>query len=290
MPLIIITGYPSSGKTTRATQLHAYLQSKLTSTTSPRRNLKLHLISPHTLQIPRTSYSTAPLEKTARATEYSAIKRVLSKDDVVIADGLNYIKGYRYQLFCEAKALLTPSCVVHVAAPAEKCREWNAAREEEVERWEGETLENLVFRYEEPNGNARWDSPLFTVPWMDSGEECMAVWEQVWKAVCAEGVVVKANQATVLKPASESDYLYELDKTTQEVVSLVLDHQKNSGGGGELPVPECGKVLELPGQDLTVAQLQRIRRQFIALNRQHSVGKQRIRELFVEYFNGNFRD
>ncbi|KAG0129327.1 chromatin associated protein KTI12 [Tuber indicum] len=303
MPLIIITGYPSSGKTTRATHLHTYLQAKLDSPDTPpqQRSQKLHLISPHTLQISRTSYSTAASEKTARATEYSAIKRALSKDDVVIADGLNYIKGYRYQLFCEAKALLTPSCVVHVAAPAEKCREWNAARAEAAERWDGDTLENLVFRYEEPNGMVRWDSPLFTVPWVDSEGECEAVWQGVWEAVCAGGVKVRANQATVLKPAAESDYLYELDKTTQDVVSLVLEHQKNSGGGGELPVPECGKVrggtqadhlqvLELPGQDLTVAQLQRIRRQFIALNRQHPVGKQRIRELFVEYFNGNFRD
>lgn len=120
----------------------------------------------------------------------------------MIADGLNYIKGYRYQLFCEAKALLTPSCVVHVGAPAEKCREWNAARAEEAERWDGETLENLVFRYEEPNGMARWDSPLFTVPWVDSDGECVATWEAVWEAVCAGGVKVKANQATVLVSSS----------------------------------------------------------------------------------------
>lgn len=57
-------------------------------------------------------YATAKAEKDARAAEMSAIKRLLGKDDIVIADGLNYIKGFRYQLFCEAKALGTPSCVV----------------------------------------------------------------------------------------------------------------------------------------------------------------------------------
>ena len=93
---------------------------------------------------------------------------------------------------------------MHVGAPADKCREWNAARkeEEEAERWDGETLENLVFRYEEPNGMARWDSPLFTVPWVDSEGECVATWEGVWEAVCAGGVKVKANQATVLVSSS----------------------------------------------------------------------------------------
>jgi protein KTI12 len=44
----------------------------------------------------------------------SAVKRLLSRDDIVIADGLNYIKGFRYQLYCEAKALQTPSCVVRL--------------------------------------------------------------------------------------------------------------------------------------------------------------------------------
>ena len=54
----------------------------------------------------------AKSEKAARGTFYSAIQRVLSKDDIVIADGMNYIKGFRYQLYCEAKALSTPHCVV----------------------------------------------------------------------------------------------------------------------------------------------------------------------------------
>jgi len=40
------------------------------------------------------------------------VETVLSHDDIVIADGLNYIKGFRYQLYCEEKALQTPSCVV----------------------------------------------------------------------------------------------------------------------------------------------------------------------------------
>lgn len=30
----------------------------------------------------------------------------------MILDGMNYIKGYRYQLWCEAKALGTMCCVV----------------------------------------------------------------------------------------------------------------------------------------------------------------------------------
>lgn len=73
-------------------------------------------------------YNSAAQEKTARAAEFSAIKRAVSKDNIVIADGLNYIKGYRYQLWCEAKAAGTRCCVVHVAAQEDECKNWNRER------------------------------------------------------------------------------------------------------------------------------------------------------------------
>jgi protein KTI12 len=72
----------------------------------------VQIVNIESLSLPRTVYRDARAEKEARAAEYSTVKRLLSKDDVVIADGLNYIKGLRYQLYCEAKAMLTPSCVV----------------------------------------------------------------------------------------------------------------------------------------------------------------------------------
>lgn len=118
MQLIILSGYPCSGKTQRAHQIHTHFTSKITTSTDPRiQRLKVHTINTSTLHLLRTVYREARTEKEARATEYSAVKRLLSKDDVVIADGLNYIKGFRYQLFCEAKALLTPSCVVSSSIP-----------------------------------------------------------------------------------------------------------------------------------------------------------------------------
>lgn len=247
------------------------------------------------------------------------MKRLLSAEDVVIADGLNYIKGFRYQLFCEAKALQTPSCVVihppppslpsphgvhvkltrpevHVAAPVDVCRGNNSSTSsssagngdndtKDGPNYPEDVFDNLVFRFEEPNGMARWDSPLFTVPHVDATPDLLGIWDAV-----ARGAKVVPNHATVLKPPAENDYLYELDKTTQEIVAVVLEHQRSAGdGGGSLPVAECEVVLELPARTVTVAQLQRVRRQFVSLNRQHSVGKRRIRELFVEYVNREFR-
>ena len=88
-------------------------------------------------------YNTANREKTARAEEFSAIKRGVSRDNVVIADAPNYIKGYRYQLWCEAKAASTRCCVVHVAAQEDECRRWNEERLRTYDRGEEIGLQSI---------------------------------------------------------------------------------------------------------------------------------------------------
>jgi protein KTI12 len=74
--------------------------------------LQVHHINDEGLGLKPDVYHTARAEKDARAAEMSAVKRLIGRDSVVIADGMNYIKGFRYQLYCESKALHTPSCVV----------------------------------------------------------------------------------------------------------------------------------------------------------------------------------
>lgn len=236
----------------------------------------------------------------------SAVKRFLGKDSIVIADGLNYIKGYRYQLYCEAKALQTPSCVVcpnryysraemltmpelHVGSPVEKCREVNNNRPTN-EQHSDDVFENLVFRYEEPNGMNRWDRPLFIVV----PEDETPPFDQIWDAIIGSDgktKVIRPNAATVLKPAMEQDYLYELDKGTSDITSAIYQWQKDHPGedGGEVAIPEISQKVQLPTTSLALPQLQRIRRQFIALNRQHTLEKGRVRALFVDYLNDTFQ-
>ncbi|MCJ1230913.1 hypothetical protein MMC12_007587 [Toensbergia leucococca] len=132
----------------------------------------------------------------------------------------------------------------------------------------------------------RWDSPLFTVLYDDETPPC----EEIWEAVIGskgEAKVDKPNRATVLKPATGSDYLYELDQTSQEILNVILDWQKDhpGEGGGELSI--AGNVLQLPTNPVSLPQLQRIRRQFISFNRQHNLPKSRVRSAFIEYLNDN---
>ncbi|RYN25940.1 hypothetical protein AA0119_g11754 [Alternaria tenuissima] len=294
MPLVLISGFPSAGKTTRAVQLKEYFESKIASSPPDARTsrLKVHLINDQTLGVSRSVYHTAKAEKDARAEEYSAVKRVLSRDDIVIADGLNYIKGFRYQLYCEAKALQTPSCVLHIGTPAERCRENNKkllADKDCDGGYDDDDFENLIFRYEEPNGMTRWDSPLFIVVEEDEKPPCDQIWDAM---VGSDGKMktVKPNLATVLKPATEQNYLYELDKTTSDILAQIMVYQKDhpGEGGGEIAVADIEKPIELPATPMTLPQLQRIRRQFITMNRQHSLSKARLKEVFVDYLNAEF--
>jgi len=80
--------------------------------------------------------------------------------------------------------------------------------------YEEEDFENLIFRYEEPNGMTRWDSPLFIVV-----QEDVAAWcDQVWDALVGsdgKAKVVRPHQATVLV------------RTWQPFGSLAADSRRN---------------------------------------------------------------
>ncbi|KAI1426227.1 chromatin associated protein KTI12 [Xylaria sp. FL1777] len=333
MPLIILTGFPTSGKSTRAKQLQTYLSERIKAATPSGATPKyrLHLISDQTLSISRSVYDLSALpahtrsanasEKDARAAIYGAVKRVLSDKDIVILDGLNYIKGWRYQLFCESKAVRTPSCILQIGCSKDKSREVNEARlnsepagaqdarksgndaDDAEGAYDPANWENLVFRYEEPNPMTRWDSPLFTLIWEDGEEQTRQVFDSLWEAVAGETrKIVKPNQATVQRGRdADGDYLYVLDRETQDIVKRILEQQSDEGGG-DVRIPrgsgkdEDSLVVELPAsRKIGLPQLQRLRRAFMGLNRGGiglegigNMGPSRIRESFVGYLNDNF--
>ena len=216
------------------------------------------------------------------------MKRLLGQNAIVIADGLNYIKGFRYQLYCDAKSVRTTSCVIHVGTPIETCRQNNDGllAKGDGAGYPSEIFENLVFRYEEPNGMNRWDSPLFTVAVDDETPQ----FEKIWDAVVGsdgQAKKVKPNVATVTTSATEADYLYELDKATQDIVNLVLEWQKNHPGEGGAEIRVEDEMVTISPNVVTLPQLQRIRRQFISLNRQNKTPKNRISILFADYVSHN---
>jgi protein KTI12 len=211
---------------------------------------------------------------------------------------MNYIKGFRYQLYCEAKAVQTPNCIVQVGTQPDQCRKFNEAALENASSatptsrisppYEPAVFDNLIFRYEEPNAMARWDAPLFAVPFEDEAPDYQAIWDAL---VGSDGKskVVRPNAATVMKPASEQNYLYELDKSTSDVISAITAWTADHPGEGGVAVRVGDKLeIELPVTPPSLAQLQRLRRQFIQLNRQHNLSKARLKAMFVGHLNDAF--
>lgn len=331
MPLVIVSGLPTSGKSTRSKQLYDYLEKRIVGS-----KYCLHLISDETLSISRTVYDLSPeklpahtrsanaSEKDARAALYGAVKRVLSDKDIVILDGLNYIKGWRYQLHCEAKAVRTPSCILQIGCGVDRARGVNEERlrrreatgnksadeteaattdspdVDTAEPYEPSNWDNLVFRYEEPNPMTRWDSPLFTLIWEDDEPQTTKVFSDLWDAIAGEArKVVRPNQATVQRGREASgDYLYVLDRETSDIVKRIVEAQREGDDVDEVRIPSGSGDLtvQLPaGKKVGLPQLQRLRRAFMGLNRGgiglEAVGDMRaarLRETFVMYLNDTF--
>lgn len=58
------------------------------------------------------------------------MERSLSPSTVTIVDSANYIKGFRYQMYCAAREAGVRVATVRTAAGPDVCRGWHASREE----------------------------------------------------------------------------------------------------------------------------------------------------------------
>ncbi|KAJ7393770.1 kti12, chromatin associated [Desmophyllum pertusum] len=221
MPLVVMCGYPCSGKSKRAHELKNHLENS--------RGKTVHLAGDECISLERNVvYAASSNEKEARGLLKSAVERLISRDDIIILDSLNYIKGYRYELYCVAKAHKTTHCIVHCDTPKETCREWNRTRET---RYNDEILDALVMRFEPPESRNRWDSPLFVIQVDDD-----LPLDNIYDALINR-IPPPPNQATQAQPLSATNFLYELDKTTQEIVAVLLNCQRTFVPGDHVAVP-----------------------------------------------------
>lgn len=261
MPLVIFSGQPASGKSTIARKLYKSLLD---------RNQPAVLIDDEKLGIEKEAYAERESEKSARAQQISAVKRELSTDTVVILDGMNYIKGFRYQLYCEARSLPTTHCVVYVGASEEKCADNNS---KSSNPWPEELRKALSFRFEEPNGMTRWDSPLFIITPEDD-----LPFDDMWKSLI-ERKPVQPKASTVTVHQAPADYITMLNNKTSETVKELFSLFKDAPGAN---IRVHGRQITLPYR-LRMPQLLAIRRTFIGTNKSGGIPPDHIQGLFTEF-------
>ena len=120
MPLIIVTGKPCTGKTTFSRELVDFLRSS---------GKDVELVNEESLHITKVEgYKNSFAEKGTRGALKGATDHKLNADCFVVVDSLNYIKGYRYELYCAARTFRTPHCVVWVGCNDSTSTQWNQAR------------------------------------------------------------------------------------------------------------------------------------------------------------------
>ncbi len=239
----------------------------------------VRIISDETFKIDKNEvYADSKNEKEIRGNLKSAVQRAVNKTDVLILDSANYIKGFRYELYCVSKSAQTPQCIIHCDLSPTQAAEWNAARLE-VERYRQEVFDGLVARFEPPESRNRWDSPLIVVL---PGDElpCQEIHDALY-----DRKAPPPNKSTLSQPVSATNFLHELDKTTQGIVAAIMDAQKTSVPGDNIKVPQASDRIVLC-RTITLGELQRYRRQFISYTKTRPVDDTgKLANMFVQYMN-----
>ncbi|KAG2438045.1 hypothetical protein HXX76_005658 [Chlamydomonas incerta] len=282
MPLVVVCGQPCSGKSTVAAKLVTLFQEA---------GLTVELVDEPSLHLERNAAYTGTFnEKNTRAKLKSQTERVVGRKGVTILDSINNIKGYRYELWCVARAAGTRYCMVHVDTEVAQCRQWNEGRPE-GERYKQDIFDDLAGRFERPDARNRWDAPLFTIhPASGTGitsngedaEPEAEVLAGVVRAMLDEQPNVQARVARELTPTMATanpallatNTLHEIDQAAQEIINAITEAQAAaaggaaevvrfpgvSGGGGGGPPQE----LELQ-RPVSLAELRRHKRAFLKL-------------------------
>eukprot|EP00744_Colponema_vietnamica_P015241 GILI01021370.1.p1 GENE.GILI01021370.1~~GILI01021370.1.p1 ORF type:complete len:276 (-),score=32.94 GILI01021370.1:37-864(-) len=270
MPLGIFCGIPSSGKTTRALQIKAHLESL---------GHTVCLLNEESLELNKNeAYKDVPTEKNTRASFKAHVDRMLTRNIVVLLDTMNYIKGYRYELHCIARSIQTPHCVVYCQTPVELAREWNAQREA---GYSLELFNDLAGRLEVPDSKNRWDRPCF-----DIRPEEETPLEEITAALI-EGRAPRPPVATVPTKLSETNLLFELDQITQDILAALEAAQTNSFIGDTITLPHCDQKLRL-SRKMSSLELRRLRTQYLKIARMHPPSSTAvIGPTFLEYITTN---
>ncbi|CAN1314041.1 Protein KTI12 homolog [Linum perenne] len=133
LALVVICGQPCSGKSTTATSLAEALKES-------DRKFSVRIIDKASFHLDRNqNYVNMPAEKNLRGVLRSEVDRSVSKDNIIIVDSLNSIKG-------------------------NQCQQWNKGRKEKGEAaYDDAIFDDLARRFERPDSRNRATQEVISV-------------------------------------------------------------------------------------------------------------------------------
>ncbi|XP_065650091.1 protein KTI12 homolog [Hydra vulgaris] len=274
MPLVLICGFPCSGKTKIAHEIKEYMENE--------QKKKVIVVSENDLVAEKRNeiYSDFTKEKAIRSALKAKVEQLLTRDCVIILDGLNYIKGFRYELYCIVKSQKTLHAVVQSGYPKDLCRKWNASVSA-LNQYDENVFHELIQRFEEPDSRNRWDSPLFIC-----STEIKLQMSEIYNSLF-DRVVPPPNQSTISQPKSSGSFMHTLDQTTQNIILEILDIQKTAFIGDSIKLKECDEKVVLM-KKYTMSDLRRVKQQFINYTKMHPIEDvAKLRKMFILFINNS---
>jgi tRNA uridine 5-carbamoylmethylation protein Kti12 len=80
--------------------------------------------------------------------------------------------------------------------------------------------------------------------------------------------VLVPNSSTIIAVHAQADMLYELDRTSQKILSAIMSHQTDCAEGTPIQFLDYDRAITLH-RHISLSELQRFRRQFVKINAQH---------------------
>mmetsp|Transcript_3018 Transcript_3018/g.5338 ORF Transcript_3018/g.5338 Transcript_3018/m.5338 type:complete len:301 (+) Transcript_3018:671-1573(+) len=294
MGMIVICGGPCSSKSRVAESI----RDRLVSVCSvEQKDFKVEIVDEGFGLVSRVeAYRSSHTEKQTRARLKAAVERHLNSSSLVICDGMNYIKGFRYELYCLARAANVPSCVVFCNSSVESSVVLNDARMRAGEdSYESTFINALYSRIEVPIGTNRWDRPLFEIDTsstsFDGNETYETVLNSIVSAVLHPTQLTRKHHSTVKTRVGDANALGSLDYATREVENAILERLIDTHVGGTIPI-SGSEISVLLGKQVTPADLRSIRRAYLKMVRMQNAqsngttqSMQILTQQYIEHIN-----
>lgn len=142
-------------------------------------------------------------------------------------------------------------------------------------------------RFEQPNPKQRWDDPCYLI----KPGDVLPVEEMA--TLLDSRKPDAATYATQIDKVSDTNYLFDMEKVSQEAIAAILEASNQSLIGDAIAIPNASKKIILV-KTVSMAELRRLRRQYLTLTRQMAATKQEyVRKTqeealnnFIDYING----
>ncbi|OBS60543.1 hypothetical protein A6R68_08350 [Neotoma lepida] len=108
------------------------------------------------------------------------------------------------------------------------------------------------------------------------------------RAALFENRAPPPHQSTRPQPVASGNFLHQLDQATSQVLSALMEAQKSAVPGDVLTFPGTTEHLQFT-RPLTMAELSRLRRQFISYTKMHPNNENlpQLANMFLQYLSQN---